>query len=179
MTVTVAVGTPVILNATVVPANATNKTIIWTINNPRIAIINGNVLTTVSIGSAIVRAEINGGDFQDNVVAAFAIEVVDNERKILIPSEEVVYAASSDTSAKVSFTGAYGLFGLTTSDFIVSSGATISAIEVDADTCFVTITFPVNTNIETISYELGINQSSVLIRGVAFVTVYQYGIDGP
>ena len=75
-------GTPLALSGTVVPANATNSTIVWTVQNPGTtgATISGGTLHTTNAGTATVRATIANGagattdftqDFTITVEAAF------------------------------------------------------------------------------------------------------------
>jgi hypothetical protein len=61
---TAAVGVPLPLTGTVAPANATNKTIVWSVKDPGStgAAISGNTLTvTTEGGNATVTATINNG----------------------------------------------------------------------------------------------------------------------
>gem|GEM_PF-2330881 len=57
------VGTPLTLTGTVVPSNATNRTIVWSIVNAGTtgATISGNTLNTTAAGSVVVRATIVNG----------------------------------------------------------------------------------------------------------------------
>ncbi len=60
---TATAGTDVTLTGTVVPANATNKTIVWSIQNAGTtgATTNGNVLSTTAAGTVVVTATIVDG----------------------------------------------------------------------------------------------------------------------
>ncbi|MCL2573823.1 MAG: PASTA domain-containing protein [Defluviitaleaceae bacterium] len=60
---TALVGTSIALTGTVVPANATHQTIVWSVTNPGTtgATVSGNTLTTPNAGTVTVRATIAGG----------------------------------------------------------------------------------------------------------------------
>jgi len=58
------VGVPLTLTGTVVPSNATNKTIVWSIKNAGTTgatLSGGNILNTTAIGTVIVKATIANG----------------------------------------------------------------------------------------------------------------------
>ena len=67
------VGTPLVLTGTVVPDNATNKTIIWSVRNPGAtgATIEGNILSATAAGTVDVTATIEN----DAVASAATGEV--------------------------------------------------------------------------------------------------------
>jgi uncharacterized repeat protein (TIGR02543 family) len=60
---TATAGTPLTLSGTVVPSNATNQTIAWSIQDPGTtgAKISGNKLSTTAVGTVTVRATITNG----------------------------------------------------------------------------------------------------------------------
>ena len=60
---TATAGTPLTLTGTVVPNNATNRTIIWNVQSARTtgATISGNTLNTTAAGTITVRATITNG----------------------------------------------------------------------------------------------------------------------
>ena len=60
---TIGVNTPLALNATVAPSNATNKTIVWSVANANGtgASISGSTFTATDAGTATVRATITDG----------------------------------------------------------------------------------------------------------------------
>ena len=75
---TATAGTPLPLIGTVVPSNATNQTIVWSVQNAGTtgASISGSMLSTTSAGSVIVRATItNGLTPTANYVQDFTITV--------------------------------------------------------------------------------------------------------
>lgn len=55
-TANVNVGSTVSISATIEPTNATNKNIIWSVDNESFATVNGGIVTGVSAGTAIVTA---------------------------------------------------------------------------------------------------------------------------
>jgi uncharacterized protein YjdB len=60
---TTAVGTPLALTGTVIPSNATNKTIIWTLKDAGTTepSISGNYLTAAAVGTVTVTATVING----------------------------------------------------------------------------------------------------------------------
>jgi len=65
----VAAGGTTTLNAVVVPATATNKTVTWSSNNTSIATVNGSGLVTgVAAGTATITAKTQDGGFTANSV---------------------------------------------------------------------------------------------------------------
>ncbi|MGE5416831.1 MAG: Ig-like domain-containing protein [Acidobacteriota bacterium] len=65
-------GQPETLYAYVIPANATNKNVIWSSSNPGVATVNNDgVVTPVSVGTAIITATTEQGGF----TCSCAIEV--------------------------------------------------------------------------------------------------------
>lgn len=83
------ITTPLILTGTVVPANATNTTIIWSIHNAGqtgAIITGGNMLSTIAPGTVVVRATVtNGTSATADFTKDFAIEV--NASGLLNPFE--------------------------------------------------------------------------------------------
>jgi len=72
------VGTPLTLSGTVVPGNATNKTIVWSVADAGTtgANISGNTLTTTAAGTATIRATVtNGLTAKSNYTQEFTITV--------------------------------------------------------------------------------------------------------
>ncbi|MCL2055222.1 MAG: Ig-like domain-containing protein [Oscillospiraceae bacterium] len=71
-------GTPLALTGTVNPADATNKTISWSVQNAGTtgaAISGGNTLHTTAAGTATVRATIINGLTDDNYIQDFPVTV--------------------------------------------------------------------------------------------------------
>ena len=71
------VGVPLTLTGTVVPPDATNKTITWSVENPGStgAEISGNILSTQSAGTVTVRATIENGLVNGNYSKPFTITI--------------------------------------------------------------------------------------------------------
>lgn len=57
------IGETKTLTATVAPANATNKSVTWTSNNPSVATVIDGVVTAVTAGNATITATTNDGGF--------------------------------------------------------------------------------------------------------------------
>jgi uncharacterized protein YjdB len=77
---TATVGTPLTLTGTVVPSDATNRTITWSVSNAGTtgATISGNTLSTTAAGTVVVRATIiNGLTPTSNYTQDFTITVND------------------------------------------------------------------------------------------------------
>lgn len=60
---TIYTGRTETLNATIQPADATNKAVTWTSNNTGVATVNNGVVTGVSVGSATITAKTADGGF--------------------------------------------------------------------------------------------------------------------
>ena len=92
---TAVVNVPLTLTATVLPTDATNQTIVWTVVSGSATITSGNVLTATAVGNVIIKATIEDGEaiglpywreFQIVVTAAF-VPVTDITN---VPSEATV-----------------------------------------------------------------------------------------
>jgi len=59
--VTLVAGDTLSLTATVLPENATNKTVIWTSSNPNVVTVVNGIATTVSVGVATITATTEDG----------------------------------------------------------------------------------------------------------------------
>ena len=83
-------GTPLTLNGTVNPSNATNRTITWSIASAGTtgATISGNTLNTTAAGTVTVRATIiNGSTASSNYTQTFNITVIaQNTRAMFRPT---------------------------------------------------------------------------------------------
>lgn len=74
-------GASISLSTTITPANATNKTVIWTSSNSSVATVNNGTITAVAIGSATITATTQDGGF----TASYALTVEAPKRGNLIP----------------------------------------------------------------------------------------------
>jgi fibronectin type 3 domain-containing protein len=72
---TVVAGQPLSLSGTVEPANATNKTIVWSVWSGTGAYLSGNNLITSAAGTVTVRATIAGGSTWGDYTQDFYIDV--------------------------------------------------------------------------------------------------------
>ena len=68
---TLAPGATTTLTATVAPANATNKTVLWTTSNSAVATVSGGTVTAVGYGTATITATTQDGGF----TATYALTV--------------------------------------------------------------------------------------------------------
>ncbi len=55
------IGDTLTLIPTILPANTTNKTVIWTSSDPSVATVENGVITAIGVGSAIITAETSNG----------------------------------------------------------------------------------------------------------------------
>jgi hypothetical protein len=84
-----------------------------------------------------------------------------------------VSAAATDISKTVTFTGATGL-NLSTADFAVSAGGTISNVAVNSNTATVTVSFAANDSFTLAkTYTVSIAPDSTVIKGSAVVVITQ------
>jgi uncharacterized protein (TIGR02145 family) len=70
------VGTSSTLSATVLPANAANKTVSWTSSNPAVATVNSGVITTHTLGTTTITVTTEDG----NKTASCAMTVIMTNR---------------------------------------------------------------------------------------------------
>ena len=74
---TVTVGDVITLTATVLPTNASNKTVIWTSSAPTVATVSNGVVTTLAAGSAIITCETEDGGFTATCNLTVEAKVID------------------------------------------------------------------------------------------------------
>jgi 3',5'-cyclic AMP phosphodiesterase CpdA len=74
-------GGTVALVATVLPSDATNKSVTWESSNTSVATVNGGVVTAISAGSATITAKTQDGDY----IATYALTVEAKPRINQIP----------------------------------------------------------------------------------------------
>ena len=105
---TAVAGTPLALTGTVLPANATNKTITWNINIPGTTgatITGGNILNTTATGTVSVMAMISGGDIGGtNYVEFFTISVT--AAPVFVPVTDITGVPATVTVGTDPFLGA-------------------------------------------------------------------------
>lgn len=77
---TLALGATTTLTATVAPANATNKTVLWTTSNSSVAAVNNGIVTAAGVGTATITATTQDGGF----TATYALTVQNVERGNMI-----------------------------------------------------------------------------------------------
>lgn len=74
---TVTAGDVVTLMATVLPANASNKTVTWTSSAPTVATVSNGVVTTLKAGSAVITCETEDGGFTASYNLTVEAKVID------------------------------------------------------------------------------------------------------
>ncbi|GHT50762.1 hypothetical protein AGMMS49982_06690 [Bacteroidia bacterium] len=75
-TVTLSVDSTEQLTASILPANATNKAVTWSSNNPAVAMVTqSGLVMTISTGTAIITATTNDGGFTATCVVTVVIPV--------------------------------------------------------------------------------------------------------
>ncbi len=83
------------MNANVLPTDATNKTISWSVNNQNIATITSSgLLTAVNNGTVTVTATANDGS---NVLGTIAIMITNQTQVVLVQSINIFSANGSST----------------------------------------------------------------------------------
>ena len=91
--ITVEMGKQFTLSADILPENATNKNVLWSSSDERIAAVNENGLTmAVSSGDAVITVTTEDGGFTDT--CAVTVEVPEPE---VIPVEEVLISETQRT----------------------------------------------------------------------------------
>lgn len=97
-------GGSVSLTAAVAPADATNKTVLWTSSDPSVATVSNGVVTAVSIGTATITATTQDGGF----TATYALTVEAVKRGNLIGQigyQDNVRIGTSDGADRTGATG--------------------------------------------------------------------------
>ena len=124
------IGESVSIEETIIPSNATSKTVVWSSSNPTVAdYINGKIIA-MSEGMTIIKATANNGVYASCVVTVSKKEVLANSAK---------FEAESYTM----FVGQERLLGITFSPERIddTSGSVVSS----------------NTNVVTVKYDAGVH----------------------
>lgn len=74
---TVTAGDVVTLTVTVLPADASNKTVTWTSSAPTVATVSNGVVTTLEAGSAVITCETEDGGFTASYNLTVEAKVID------------------------------------------------------------------------------------------------------
>ena len=145
------IGDTGVLTATVLPANASDKTVTWSSSNENVITVNDGVLTSVNIGSATIIAS-SGGKTATCTVTVNPVpvsRVILNRGSITLTSPSVKYTleatvnpsnatdktvtwSSSDESVVTVNNGVVSVIGLGTATITASSGGQTA-------TCIVTV----------------------------------------
>ncbi len=133
---TIKTGGTVALKASVLPSNATNRTLSWSSSDPSVAKVSGGVVTGISEGKAIITVTAQDGGFSDSCevtvqrVAVTAVRLSEEEASVGVGYELVlgveVFPADADDK-RVSWSSSDPGVA-TVSDGIVSAVSTGSAI---------------------------------------------------
>lgn len=67
-------GGTALISATVAPANATNRTVIWTSSNESVATVSNGTITAVAVGSATITAKAVDGGFTATCAVSVTVE---------------------------------------------------------------------------------------------------------
>lgn len=72
------------INATITPANATNKTIVWSSENEKVVSVDSNtgIVTAVSVGTTTITATTQDGNYTDTCRVTVKAEVMPTEFRI-------------------------------------------------------------------------------------------------
>ena len=95
----VEVGATIKLTATIAPANATNKKVVWSSDKPAIATVADGVVTGVAVGSAVITVKTEDGNF----TASCAVNV--SERETPPSPGEIIF--EKVTTAPADWSGQY------------------------------------------------------------------------
>jgi len=127
-TVSLQAGETETLTATVLPADASDKTVLWTSSDDTVAAVQNGVVTALKTGTATITAKTREGGFTDTAVVTVGTSVtgveLDKETvslqvgetetltATLIPADAtekgIVWSTSDDTVASISYTHVYG-----------------------------------------------------------------------
>ena len=150
-------GNTLWLSETILPSNATNKSVIWTSSNTSVATISNGLVTPVSAGTATITVKTVDGNktatcqvkVVPNIVSVTGVSLNKHEMTIMADGSESLVATVSPTNASDK-----NVIWTTTNDSVatVSNGivtaknegiAVITVISTDGgynDTCIVTVT---------------------------------------
>lgn len=84
------VGDTISLNVTILPENATNKSVSYSLSKEGVVVINGNVMEAIGVGEVSVRATSNDSHVYDEI--SFAVK----ERKQTVSDKEYISSLKKD-----------------------------------------------------------------------------------
>ena len=164
---TLNVGGTEILTATVSPNNATNQSITWTTSNSSVATVSGGIVTATGIGSAVITAKTNDGNFtatctitvDKGIVKVTSISLDKEATFIDIGGKETFYVSilpSDATDKNVSWTTSDSKVAIVDDGVVtgLNTGvATITAISDDDETITAECTVIVNSGDISLTYD--------------------------
>ena len=179
------VGETLQLTATVLPNDATNKTLTWTTSNPNVATVNSEgVVTAVGAGSATITAKTTDGSNLSATctvavyVPASAITLNTNDLTLKVNETSQLVATvlpSNTTNKRVTWASSDPSVVTVTSNGLVRAiapgSATITVTTTDGTnlsaTCAVTVYVPASAiSLNTNNLTLGIDETSQLVAYV-------------
>jgi M6 family metalloprotease-like protein len=136
-----AAGTPLTLTGTVEPDDATNKTIVWSVENAGAAgaSISGNTLSADASGTVVIRATIvNGADETTDYTESFTIDVTSPGDGASINLNSL---NGSFTGSKWSYDHSTGTITATGSGSLAVTGTVASALNIATGTTGAAVNF--------------------------------------
>lgn len=149
---TIAVGKdPLTITATIIPANAADKSITWTSSKPEVATVSNGVVTAVAAGTTTITADASGKTAKCDITVVVLVESVTLNKKNLAlksgNSETLVATVLPDnaTDKTVAWTSSDTTIATVDNDGKVTAKAIGTAVITaqsgdKTDTCTVTVT---------------------------------------
>jgi uncharacterized protein YjdB len=113
-------GEPVVLNSTVLPPNATNKNIVWSSSNQKVAVVQNGRVTPVGAGTAIITAKTSAGGYSATCTVTVKPAAVDVFSGKVGANSAVIEAFDGDISLVFE-----------TASFLSDTGVTIERFDSD------------------------------------------------
>ncbi|MDR3284821.1 MAG: hypothetical protein LBS97_06555, partial [Treponema sp.] len=173
----VAKGGTATFGAVVAGTNNPAQTVTWFVSggSSGTAISAGGILAVAADETAAALTVTATSTVDTAKSGSAAVTVAGNtdpDTRVTLGAGSPVNADAADTTATVSFTSASGLT-LTTADFAVNNGATVTGVDVAEDAATVSVGFAANTAATAKTYTVSIASGSTLIKGTAAVVITQ------
>ncbi len=162
-----AVGETATLTATVTPANASNKQVIWSSSDETIATVENGVVTAVSAGEATITVTTEDGEFSDTCV----VTVIQPETVRYVKTDKLVdggdYIITNNDTV-----------GTDASRALKNPSGTSSGVQISATNGKTTVSIQEGDYIETaltdIVWKASVNgEGFYLTNGSAYLEIYQ------